>query len=271
MRDQAYAHCPYTPCQLQHGYGPRVHLLSDPVLLTQLAQLCRPETLQPQITGLVRDLYNAMARVVLAAELPRSHAQVRTRMFTATPNGVWSGSVLAPNTRVVTVDIARAGTLPSQTVFELLTHLLSPDAVRQDHVYMNRISDASGAVVGVNVSGSKIGGPVDEAVVVVPDPMGATGGSMVRLASMYKALPGGAPRKIIALHLIITPEYLAALQQAHPDVIVYAARLDRGMSHPDILSTALGEHWKQEKGLNERDYIVPGAGGLGEVLNNSYV
>ena len=26
-----------------------------------------------------------------------------------------------------------------------------------------------------------------------------------------------------------------------------------------------------ESGLNERDYIVPGAGGLGEILNNSYV
>lgn len=271
MRDQAYVACPYALSELPHGYGPRVHLLSDPVLLTQVAQLSRPETLQPDITWLVRDLYNAMARVVLAAEFPRSAAQVRTRMFTATPNGVWSGSLMAPDTRVVTVDIARAGTLPSQTVFELLTRLLDPDAVRQDHVYMNRVTDASGAVTGVNLSGSKIGGPVDQAVVLVPDPMGATGGSMARVAKIYKELAGGAARKIVAMHLIVTPEYLATLQREHPDVIVYAARLDRGMSSGDILSTALGERWPQERGLNERDYIVPGAGGLGEVLNNSYV
>jgi uracil phosphoribosyltransferase len=61
------------------------------------------------------------------------------------------------------------------------------------------------------------------------------------------------------------------LRQADPSVIVYALRLDRGLSSPDILDTVPGTHWDQEKGLNPKQYIVPGAGGLGEVINNSYV
>jgi uracil phosphoribosyltransferase len=271
MRDSAYMSYRYAAPELPHSYGPHVHLLADPVLLTQLAQLSRPETLQPDITYLVRDLYQALVRTVLACELPRMEGHVRTRMFTATPNGVWSGSMLDPDTKVVTVDIARAGTLPSQVAFETLTRLLSPDAVRQDHIYMNRVVDGAGAVVGVNVAGSKIGGPANDAIVFLPDPMGATGGSMARCVSMYKELEGGSPRKIVALNLIVTPEYLAMLKRAHPDVIVYALRCDRGMSAPEILKTGLGENWQQERGLNERQYIVPGAGGLGEVLNNSYV
>jgi uracil phosphoribosyltransferase len=31
-----------------------------------------------------------------------------------------------------------------------------------------------------------------------------------------------------------------------------------------------GKRWTEEKGLNDHQYIVPGAGGLGEILNNAY-
>ena len=36
--------------------------------------------------------------------------------------------------------------------------------------------------------------------------------------------------KVIAVHLIITPEYLRHVRESHPEVIVYALRLDRGAS-----------------------------------------
>ena len=45
---------------------------------------------------------------------------------------------------------------------------------------MSRVTDADGKVTGVETTGSKIGGAVDDAVVLLPDPMGATGGSMAR-------------------------------------------------------------------------------------------
>ncbi|MEK7705557.1 MAG: uracil phosphoribosyltransferase [Myxococcota bacterium] len=271
MREHAYRSYGYRPSEMEHHYGANVHLLADPVLLTQLARLSRPETLQPEVNWLVRDLYESLVRVVMAAELPRREAEVRTRMFNANPNGVWRGSLLDPNTRVITVAIARAGTQPSQIAFEALTRLIDPSAVRQDHLYMSRTTGASGEVTGISVAGSKLGGDVGGAIVLFPDPMGATGGSMAEAASIYRALDGGPSAKLIAVNLIVTPEYLRTLRDRHPDMIVYALRLDRGLSEAKILKTPLGSHWDDECGLNERQYIVPGAGGLGEILNNSYV
>jgi len=48
-------------------------------------------------------------------------------------------------------------------------------------------------------------------------------------------------------------------------------RLDRGLSPPDVLAAVPGERWDDERGLNEHQYIVPGGGGLGEVMNNAFV
>ena len=271
MREQAYRSYRHQLSELSHRYGPNVHLMADSVLLTQLARLSRPETLQPDITWLVRDLYESMVRAVIANELPTTQTEVPTRMYASTPEAVWSGAVIDPSTKVITVDIARAGTLPSQVAFEALTRLLDPHSVRQDHLYMNRVTDAHGAVTGVNLSGSKIGGGLERAVVLFPDPMGATGGSMAQAVSIYKQLDGGPPQKVIAIHLIVTPEYIARVTKEHPELRVYAIRLDRGLSGADVLKTGLGDRWGEERGLNERQYIVPGAGGLGEILNNSYV
>lgn len=271
MLDRAYRSYAFRTPELPHNYGDRVHLLADPVLLTLLARLCRPETLQPDVTYLIRDIYETLVRVVIANELPRRETEIRTRMFASTSAGVWSGSLLDPNTRVVTVNIARAGMQPSQVAFETLTRLLNPDVVRQDHIYMSRVTDSDETVVGVDVSGDKIGGDVSNATVLFPDPMGATGGSMTRAATIYKDLEGGSAAKMVALHLVVTPEYLKRVLTEFPEMIVYAVRLDRGLSPPDVLTTGLGERWDEEKGLNDRQYIVPGAGGLGEILNNSYV
>lgn len=270
MRDKAYQSYSYRLPELEHGYGPNVHLLADPVLLTQLARLCQPETVQPDITWLVRDMYETLVRMVIANELPRARTEIRTRMYGATPNGIWTGSVLDPTTRVITVDIARAGTLPAQIAFECLTRLLDPNNVRQDHLYMNRVTAPDGTVTGVAMAGNKIGGDVNGAIVLLPDPMGATGGSMSRAAQVFKELEG-TPLKIVCLNLIITPEFVTRMTRDHPDCVIYAIRLDRGMSAAEVLTTGLGERPDGEVGLNERQYIVPGAGGLGEILNNSYV
>ena len=54
------------------------------------------------------------------------------------------------------------------------------------------------------------------------------------------------------------------------DLVVYTLRLDRGLSAQDVLDEHPGVRWEDERGLNDLSYIVPGAGGLGEVLNNSW-
>ena len=52
---------------------------------------------------------------------------------------------------------------------------------------------------------------------------------------------------------------------------IYAIRVDRGLSEKSILSSDLGEHWDQEKGLNQNQYVVLGGCGFGEIMNNSFV
>jgi hypothetical protein len=68
----------------------------------------------------------------------------------------------------------------------------------------------------------------------------------------------------------VTPEFIRNVLAAHPETIIYALRLDRGLSPAKIMSTVPGTHWDEERGLDEHQYIVPGAGGVGEILNNAW-
>ena len=56
-----------------------------------------------------------------------------------------------------------------------------------------------------------------------------------------------------------------------PEVRIHAIRLDRGFSSSEALASPPGTLADQERGLDDHQYIVPGAGGLGEVLNNAWV
>ena len=38
-----------------------------------------------------------------------------------------------------------------------------------------------------------------------------------------------------------------------------------------VLDHVPGEKWAEESGLTDKQYIVPGGGGLGELMNNAYV
>jgi uracil phosphoribosyltransferase len=192
-------------------------------------------------------------------------------MIEATPEGVFRGEVVDPDTQVVCVDVARAGMLPAQVCFDALNHVLNPSGVRQDHLIMNRVTDESGQVTGARIFGDKTGGSVDGRFVLFPDPMGATGGSLSKAIRYYEETVGGRPAKVITLNLIITPEFITNLRAAFPEVIIYAFRLDRGMSPPEVLRSVPGTYPERERGLNEIQYIVPGAGGLGEVINNVFV
>jgi uracil phosphoribosyltransferase len=271
MRDHTYDRVPYRPSQIEHRYGPSVHILADPLALTQLAQLCAKGTYQPEINRLVAILYRDLLRVIVNAEFPRHPSAISTRMIDHTPHGVFHGETIDPEVRAVTVNIARAGTLPSQITYDFLNTLLDPRLVRQDHFVMARVLDEAEKVVGARISGSKIGGDVDDAILLFPDPMGATGGSLSTALEAYRDNVMGKPRKIIAAHLIVTPEYLKRVTTSHPGTIIYALRLDRGLSPEEIFDTIPGTHWEKERGLDDRQYIVPGGGGFGEIMNNAYV
>ena len=82
---------------------------------------------------------------------------------------------------------------------------------------------------------------LDQAIVMVVDPMLATGGSAIDAISMVKAR-GAKQIKLVCL--VGAPEGVKAMQKAHPDVDIYLAALD--------------DH------LNEVGYIVPGLGDAGD-------
>jgi len=271
MRDHAYDRIPYRLAEIEHRYGPHVHILADPLALTQLARLCAKGTMQPEINRLVSILYGDLLRQVVNAEFPRRPTATPTRMIDSTPHAVFHGETIDPDLRAITVNIARAGTLPSQVTYDFLNTLLDPRLVRQDHFVMARVVDSAAKVIGAQISGSKIGGDVDDAVLLFPDPMGATGGSISTALRTYRESVVGKPRKVICLHLIVTPEYLRRLTTDHPGAVIYALRLDRGLSPEEIFDTVPGTHWEKERGLDDHQYIVPGGGGFGEIMNNAYV
>src|SRR5512143_2963537 len=176
--------------------------------------------LQPAINRLVVAIYGRLLEDVMNAEFPRVLADVPTRMADVTPAGVYHGEVLDRSARAVTVNIARAGAIPSQTVYDLLNVALDPRRVRQDHIIMSRMLGANEEVVGAGIGGMKIGGDVEDAFLLFPDPMGATGSSLALAIDTYKQKVPERPRRIINLHLIVTREYLGRMTSQHPGVVV---------------------------------------------------
>ena len=80
-------------------------------------------------------------------------------------------------------------------------------------------------------------------IVLLVDPMLATGGSAIAACDMLKKQ---GIKSIKYVGLVAAPEGIKALSEAHPDVDIYTAALD-------------------EK-LNENGYIVPGLGDCGDRL-----
>ena len=82
---------------------------------------------------------------------------------------------------------------------------------------------------------------IDERLVIVTDPMLATGGSACDAITMLKKR---GCHNIRLMCLVAVPEGIAKVQAVHPDVDIYVAAVD--------------EH------LNENAYIVPGLGDAGD-------
>ena len=256
--------------EAEHHYGSRVHLLEDPWTSSVLARIASPEIGHADLLALVRSTYGLLAGAALAAELPTVETTLPTRMAQTHPEaGQWRGRVLDPASSVVIIDVIRGGIVPAQVCFETLASVLPMDALRLDHLNMARIAGSDGHVAGVDLSGSKVGGSTVGATVIIPDPMGATG-STTRVAIEHLREHHGQAAKWVLMPMICTPEYLRLVLDLDPDVSVWTTRIDRGLSPPEVLESPPGLHWERERGLDNQDYIVPGAGGVGEVLNNSW-
>lgn len=256
---------------LRHLYGPSVHLFDDPFLSTLLARIGSPDTGTAEVPRLVHTAYQRLLQEVLAREFPRQQRRLPTRMTAQEPRAFVHGDFLCQETKLVLCAVIRAGILPAQACYEAAIEVLPPEHVRIDFLNLSRVVDDQHHVTGVRLDGSKIGGPVGDAVVLIPDPMGATGGTVCRAVEVYRELGGPPPRRLVAAHLMVTPEAILRVTQALPGVRIYSGRLDRGLSSERALASAPGLYAAEERGLNDVQYIVPGAGGMGELLTNSWV
>lgn len=73
----------------------------------------------------------------------------------------------------------------------------------------------------------KLPDPIEERLIVVTDPMLATGGSAVDAIDQIKKHGG---KKIKFMCIIAAPEGLEKLHKAHPDVQIYVGHLDRQLN-----------------------------------------
>lgn len=257
--------------EISHHYGSNVHLLDNPLASGLLAKLCHPDTFQPDINRLVEELYTLLIQNVIAKEFATELHEVPTRMTSFHPNAPLQYKRIAPSQSAVVVNLARAGTWPSHICYQQLHWFLDPQGIRQDHIFASRATNNQNKVTGADLGGTKIGGGISGSHLIFPDPMGATGTTISDSIAFYKNNIEGTAKKILALHLIVTPEYLKKITTTHPEVVIYALRLDRGLSEQAVLNSTPGQYWEQERGLNDKDYIVPGGGGFGEIMNNSFV
>ncbi len=254
-----------------HHYGPQFNLINNIYLETLLTKLCLSQTKQPEINRLILKLYQGLIEYAVNQLFPREISQFETRMKQAHPHVDLTAQTFAQDTKAVSVNLARAGTFPSHICYDFLHEILPPDNLRQDHIFAARVTDPAQQVTGTHLGSFKIGGSVENSFVIFPDPMGATGGTLTSAIEYYENQIEGPAHAFVALHLIVTPEYLRRVFNHSKKIQVFALRVDRGLSPPDVLKSPLGLYWDREKGLNEKQYIVPGAGGLGELLNNSFV
>ncbi len=222
-------------------------IFDTPYNLSLLAELGQASTFQPRISQIITALYDNMFSLIADQELEQASANIKTRIATKDHRGIWKGKIFKKNQKVIVVDVIRAGIQSSHQFYLKFTEILNPKSVRQDHIMSQRIETASG-VEGSKLSGSKIGGSIKGAIVFIPDPMGATGGSIEEIVNFYQK-KYGKPKKFVVVNLVVTPQYLKRLQKIKTPLSVYTARMD--------------------KGLTKDDFIYPGLGGVGEIINNT--
>jgi len=201
---------------------PNVHVSAHPAVLHKLSLLRDEQTEPKKFRELVREISWLLGYEALM------DARV-DRIAVNTPLEETDGARLAD--RIGLVPILRAGLGMVDAMLELMPTaevwhlgLFRDERTLRPVEYYNKLPDSA---------------TVDLCLIL--DPMLATGGSATAAIEVLKRW--GATR-IKLLNLIAAPEGVRAVQQAHPDVPIHVAALDRQ--------------------LNEKGYIMPGLGDAGD-------
>lgn len=199
-----------------------LHILKHPLIQNKLSRLRDIATNNHNFRLLLEELTSLMVY-----EITRNYS-VR-EVTVKTPLEETTGEVL--DVPVVLVPILRAGTGMLGGVLNLI-----PTA-KVGHIGLYR-DPASLKPVEYY---SKLPPQLPQAQIILVDPMLATGGSAIAAVDIIKREGG---KKIQFLCLVAAPEGVETLSQAHSDLPIYTAALDRQ--------------------LNDHGYILPGLGDAGD-------
>ena len=204
-------------------YNEKVHILDHPLLQHKLTILRDETTGVKEFREIVSEIA-ALECYEATRDLPLADIEVKTPITTGTFKTL-AGKKLA------VVPILRAGLGMVDGIIKMI-----PSA-KVGHIGLYRDPETHKPVEYY----CKMPADIAERDVIVLDPMLATGGSAIDAITQIKAR---GCRSIKFLCIIAAPEGLEALNNAHPDVQIYCASLDRC--------------------LNEQKYILPGLGDAGD-------
>ena len=198
---------------------PRLTVVEHPVLADRLTVLRDRNTDWPNFR---HALYECSA--ILAVEVARQLPLVETEI--ETPLETTKGQRLSE--QVVVVPVLRAGLGMVDGFLRLL-----PDA-RVGHLGMARDEHAHKPVDYY----SRLPPGLAESWVFVLDPMLATGGSAV---NALQHLREAGAQQLGLVCLVSAPEGIQTVSQAHPDVHIWTAAVDRGLDENAYIRPGLGD------------------------------
>jgi uracil phosphoribosyltransferase len=201
-----------------------LNVIKHPLITHKLAQLRRKETLTRDFRNNVSEIAALMAYEI-TRDLPMKEVTIETPVARCITTELTGDVVLIP--------VLRAGLGMVEGILNLLPHAMV------GHIGMYRDHETLKPITYFSKFPSKLAG----SVVMVLDPMLATGGSASAAITVIKE--NGA-KTIKLVSIVGAPEGVKRIEKDHPDVQVYLAALDSG--------------------LDENGYIVPGLGDAGDRL-----
>ena len=200
-----------------------LHIIDHPLITHKLTLMRKKSTGTRDFRELLKEIAMLMGYEV-TRDLPLVDKEIETPICKMTAKAI-AGKKMA------IVPILRAGLGMVDGLVELMP------AVKVGHIGLYRDPETHEPVEYY----CKLPPDIDERLVILVDPMLATGGSAADALTMLKAR--GA-KDIRLMCLVGVPEGVKKVQDTHPDVPIYLAALD--------------DH------LNDHAYIVPGLGDAGD-------
>ena len=205
----------------------KFNVLDHPLIQHKLTMIRQKDCVTKVFREVVNEISMLMAYEV-SRDLPLEDVEIETPLVKTTLKTL-------AGKKVAIIPILRAGLGMVDGILELIP------AAKIGHVGMYRDHDTLQPVEYF----VKLPSDISERQLFVVDPMLATGGSAV--AAIDALLKRGAhPESIKFCCLVAAPEGVKVLQEAHPEIDIYAAALDER--------------------LNENGYILPGLGDAGDRL-----